>query len=73
MCFIINSLVQTKKSLLMKNLIFAATLVGMSLTSFSSPVIDSSSSTSIVKYDKKKNKKKAHKKAKHKKCEAYNG
>ena len=71
MCFNISSLVQTKKSLLMKNLIFAATLVGMSLTSFSAPVIDSSST--IVKYDKKKNKKKGHKKVKHKKCEAYNG
>ena len=55
----------------MKNLFFAATLVGMSLTSFAAPVIDTS--TSIVKYDKKKNKKKGAKKVKHKKCEAYNG
>jgi hypothetical protein len=53
----------------MKNLIVAATLVGMSMTSFSSPFVDSSSA--IVKYDKKK--KKSKKKVKHKKCEAYNG
>ncbi|MES2798369.1 MAG: hypothetical protein V4638_00005 [Bacteroidota bacterium] len=57
----------------MKNLFFAATLVGMSFTSFSSPFIDSSESTTIVKYDKKKKKKKNAKKVTHKKCEAYNG
>lgn len=55
----------------MKNLIVVATLVGMSMTSFSAPFIDNS--TSISKYDKKKNKKKGQKKVKHKKCEAYNG
>jgi hypothetical protein len=55
----------------MKNLIVAATLVGMSMTSFSAPFMNSS--TEIVKYDKKKNKKKGQKKVKHKKCEAYNG
>ena len=65
-------MVKTIKFLLMKNLFFAATLVGMSLTSFAAPVIDSST-TSIVKYDKKKNKKKGAKKVKHQKCEAYNG
>lgn len=53
----------------MKNLIVAATLVGMSMTSFSAPFVDSSST--IVKLDKKK--KKGKKKVKHRKCEAYNG
>jgi hypothetical protein len=55
----------------MKNLIVAVSLVGMSMTTFASPFMENT--TTIVKYDKKKNKKKGHKKAKHKKCEAYNG
>lgn len=55
----------------MKNLFLAASFVGMSMTSFSSPFVDSSSIT--VKFDKKKNKKKAHKKANHRKCEAFQG
>jgi hypothetical protein len=55
----------------MKKLFLAASLVGISMTSFSSPFVDSSSVT--VKFDRKKNKKKGHKKAPHKKCEAYNG
>jgi hypothetical protein len=53
----------------MKNLFVAATLVGMSLTSFSAPVMNSDTCT--VKYDKGKSKKKS-KKAKHR-CEAYKG
>jgi hypothetical protein len=55
----------------MKNLFLAASLVGMSMTSFSAPFVDSSSS--IVKFDKKKNKKKGRKKGHHGRCEAYNG
>lgn len=55
----------------MKNLFLAASLVGMSMTSFSAPFINSS--TPSAKYDKKKNKKKAHKKATHRKCEAFQG
>ena len=55
----------------MKKLILAATLVGMSMTSFSSPFVDSSHTT--VKFDKKKNHKKGHKKVKHQKCEAFQG
>lgn len=55
----------------MKNLFFAATLAGMSLTTFAAPVMSSSITT--VKYDKKKKKNKGQKKVKHKKCEAYNG
>lgn len=53
----------------MKNLFLAAALIGMSMTSFSSPFMDSSVKT--VKFDKKKNKK--HKKSNHKKCEAFQG
>lgn len=67
----LTRLVQTIKSLHMKKLFLAASLVGISMTSFSSPFVDSSSVT--VKFDRKKNKKKGHKKAPHKKCEAYNG
>ena len=55
----------------MKNLFLAAALVGMSMTSFSSPFVDSSNAT--VKFDKKKNHKKGHKKVKHQKCEAFQG
>ena len=52
----------------MKRILIAASIVGMSLTSFGAPFSDSE--TVIVKYDKKKGKKKGHKKGKHKKCEA---
>lgn len=55
----------------MKNLIVAAALMGMSMTSFSAPFVDSSVNT--VKFDKKKNKKKGHKKSSHRKCEAFQG
>ena len=55
----------------MKNLILAVTLVGMSMTSFSSPFVNTSNN--IVKYDKKKNHKKGHKKSNHRKCEAFQG
>ena len=55
----------------MKNLFLAAALVGMSMTSFSSPFIDSSVKT--IKFDKKKNHKKGHKKSNHRKCEAFQG
>lgn len=54
----------------MRNLFVAASIVGMSLTTFGAPLMKSE--TSIVKYDKKKGKKKG-KKGKHKKCEAYKG
>ncbi|MEY3238470.1 MAG: hypothetical protein RI883_2571 [Bacteroidota bacterium] len=53
----------------MKNLFLAASFVGMSMTSFSSPFVDSSVNT--VKFDKKKHKK--HKKSTHRKCEAFQG
>lgn len=53
----------------MKNLILAASLIGMSMTTFAAPFVQESSV--IVKYKKKK--KKGHKKAHHVRCEAYNG
>jgi hypothetical protein len=51
----------------MKNLILAASLMGMSITTFAAPFIQDSSV--VVKYKKKKKKKKGH----HVRCEAYNG
>jgi len=53
----------------MKNLILAASLIGMSMTTFAAPF--TSDSAIVVKYKKKK--KKGHKKSHHVRCEAYNG
>jgi hypothetical protein len=53
----------------MKNLILAASLIGMSMTTFAASF--TSDSAIVVKHKKKK--KKGHKKSHHVRCEAYNG